>query len=105
MTRSASGLTLSRTAEGVALWLYVTPRARREAVGGIRSDALRVAVAEPPVGGAANEACARQLARALGVRREGVQLDPRSRGRRKQVHIAGDAESLEQRLRTLAERD
>jgi uncharacterized protein YggU (UPF0235/DUF167 family) len=66
---------------------------------------LRVAVAEPPAGGAANAACARALARALGVGRGAVELDRASRGRRKRVRIAGDAEALAARLHELAAGD
>ena len=45
-----------RTAEGPAaselgFWIHVSPRARREGVGGRHGDALRVAVKEPPVNG------------------------------------------------------
>ena len=64
-----------------------------------------MAVAEPPVGGAANAACARALARALGVGRGAVELDRGSRGRRKRVLIAGDAEALAARLQELAAGD
>jgi uncharacterized protein (TIGR00251 family) len=105
LTPPSSDLTLSPSAEGVSLWIHVTPRARRSAVGGVRGDALRVNVTEPPVGGAANEACARQLARALGVRRRAVALDPGARGRRKRVHIEGDSQDLARRLRELAGAD
>lgn len=102
MTAPRDDLRLSRTADGWAFWIHVTPRARRGGVGPGHGDALRVAVSEPPVAGAANAACVRSLARALGVRREAVELDPGSRGRRKRVRVRGDAASLEARLRHLA---
>ena len=54
------------------------------------------------LGGAANVACSRALARALGVGRGAVELDPASRGRRKRVRVAGDAEALAARLQELA---
>ena len=98
-------LRLSVDSRGVAFWIHVTPRARRKSVGGTHGGALRVAVAEPPVGGAANAACARALARALGVGRGAVDLDRGSRGRRKRVLIAGDAEALAARLQELAAGD
>jgi uncharacterized protein YggU (UPF0235/DUF167 family) len=105
LTPSPGDLKLSPSAGGVWLWIHVTPRARHSAVGGVRGDALRVTVTEPPVGGAANEACARQLARALGVRRGAVALDPAARGRRKRVHIEGDSQDLARRLQALAGTD
>ena len=80
----------------------MTPRAARERVGGVYGEALRVAVQAAPVGGAANAACARALARALGVRPGAVSLDPGARGRRKAVRVAGDPERLETALRRLA---
>jgi uncharacterized protein YggU (UPF0235/DUF167 family) len=105
LTRPEEDLELSLNSRGVAFWIHVTPRARRKGVGGTHGDALRVAVAEPPVDGAANAACARALARAVGVGRGAVELDRASRGRRKRVVIAGDAEALAARLQELAAGD
>lgn len=93
---------MSRTGDGVALFVHVTPRARRARLGGVRGDALRVAVTAPPADGQANGACARALAKALGVRRDQVHLDPGSRGRRKRVRLTGDPARLEARLLDLA---
>jgi uncharacterized protein YggU (UPF0235/DUF167 family) len=59
-------------------------------------------VSEPPIDGAANEACARALAQALGVRRAAVALDPAAKGRRKRVRIDGDPEALAELLLGLA---
>ena len=42
---------------------------------------------EAPVEGAANAACVRAIARALGVGRDAVAIDPASKGRRKLVRI------------------
>jgi uncharacterized protein (TIGR00251 family) len=102
LTTDRAGFALARTESGVAFWIHVSPRARRPKLGGIHGDALRVAVSEPPVDGAANEACARALARALGVPRAAVVLDPASSGRRKRVRIEGDAERLAAGLLGLA---
>jgi uncharacterized protein YggU (UPF0235/DUF167 family) len=97
-----SGFELAQTETGVAFWIHVSPRSRRPQVGGVHGDALCVAVPEPPIDGAANEGCARALARALGVRRAAVALDPHSTGRRKRVRIEGDPERLAERLLGLA---
>jgi uncharacterized protein (TIGR00251 family) len=99
-----AGFELARTESGVAFWIHVSPRSRRPKVGGIHGDALRVTVSEPPVDGAANEGCAKALARALGVRRAAVALDPASTGRRKRVQIDGDSDALSERLLGLASR-
>lgn len=101
MTNDRENLSLSRTATGLVFWIHVAPRARRPSVGGIHDGALRVAVREPPAEGRANEACVRALARALGLPRKAVELDPASRSRRKRVRLTGSAEALETRLRAL----
>jgi uncharacterized protein (TIGR00251 family) len=94
--------TVSQSPNGVAFWIHVTPRSRRERVGGTHGDALRVRVGAPPVEGAANAACVKALARALRVRSGAVEIDPGSRSRRKRVDVAGDARALASRLEELA---
>jgi len=98
----AAGFRLVHTDSGVAFWIHVSPRSRRPAVGGTHGDALRVAIREPPVDGAANQACVRALAGALDLRRSAVDLDPGSTGRRKRVRIEGDPAALSARLEGLA---
>jgi len=103
LTPADPDLSLAVTREGLAFWIVVTPRARRESVGGTRSGALRVAVVEAPVEGEANAACVRALARALGVKRAAVRLAPGAKGRRKRVVVEGEAPALASRLRELAQ--
>ena len=102
MTGSEETLQLDQTADGIAFWIHVTPRARVAKVGGLHGDALRVSVSEPPVAGRANGACQQALCEALGLRRKQVAIDPPSRGRRKRVQAAGDGAALAARLRQLA---
>ena len=90
-------------AERFSFWIHVAARARREGVGGLHGDALRVAVRAAPEAGRANLACVELLAAAFAVPRSRVVLDPRSTGRRKHVRIAGDPSVLERRFETLAE--
>jgi uncharacterized protein (TIGR00251 family) len=85
-----------------AFWIHVTPRARREAVGGRHGDALRVAVRAAPEAGRANAACVAALAAAFAVSRARVELEAGARGRRKRVRVAGDAAALERRFEELA---
>lgn len=87
---------------GLAFWIFVTPRARREAVGGLQGDALRVSVTAPPVGGKANAACVQALAEAFGVGRRDVEIHPGARGRRKRVRLSGETRALEEKLQKLA---
>lgn len=103
MTTPAAGLDIRRSADGVSFWIHVTPRAPRERVGGVHGGALRVAVPEPPARGEANAGCIRALARACGVGRTAIDLDPGSRGRRKRVRVRGDPGALEASLRRLSE--
>jgi hypothetical protein len=88
--------------DGLAFWIFVTPRARREVVGGRQGDALRVCVKAPPVGGKANAACVQALAEAFGVGRRDVEIHPGARGRRKRVRLTGETRALEERLQKLA---
>jgi uncharacterized protein YggU (UPF0235/DUF167 family) len=80
----------------------VTPRASRDKVGGKLGDALRVAVSEAPVDGAANRACTHALADAFGVRRGAVEVDAGSKHRRKKVRVHGGPAALTRRLTALA---
>jgi len=93
---------IDRSPEGVAFWIHVTPRSRRERVGGTHGDALRVRVGAAPLEGAANAACVKALARALRVRSSAVELDPGSRSRRKRVKVRGEAGVLAGLLEQLA---
>ena len=102
MTGSQETLRVDHTADGIAFWIHVTPRARVPKVGGQHGDALRVSVSEPPVEGRANGACEQALSQALGLRRKQIAIDPSSRGRRKRVQAAGDGSQLAERLRQLA---
>jgi uncharacterized protein (TIGR00251 family) len=88
--------------DGFAFWIHVTPRARREGVGGRHGDALRVAVREAPEAGRANAACVAALAEAFAVPRTRVELEAGTRGRRKRVRVSGDPKALERRFETLA---
>lgn len=90
---------------GFSFWIHVSPRARREGVGGRHGDALRVAVRAAPEAGRANAACVDALAAAFGAARGEVALDLRATGRRKRVRIEGDASLLERRFEALAKRD
>ena len=96
---------MSRPSPGFSFWIHVAPRARREGVGGLHGDALRVAVRAAPEAGRANLACVEALAAAFAVPRRQVALDPRSTGRRKRVRIEGDTRFLEGRFEALAKAD
>jgi uncharacterized protein (TIGR00251 family) len=102
LSSPAAELRIDPKATGVGFWIHVSPRSRKERVGGLHGDALRVAVPAAPVKGKANEACVRALAKALGKPPAEIELDPGSKGRRKRVVIHGDPDTLSDLLRALA---
>ena len=102
MTSPSANLSFTRGNAEISFWIHVTTRAARQAVGGIRGDALRVAVNEAPSDGAANGACVALLAKTLGVGRGSVELPPHSKNRRKRVRVSGDPDVLATRLMELA---
>jgi len=78
----------------------VQPRASRDALAGERAGALVVRLTAPPVEGAANEALARFLGKALGVPPSAVRIVAGATGRNKVVTVAGlDAAAAFARLR------
>jgi uncharacterized protein YggU (UPF0235/DUF167 family) len=69
------------------LLVHVTPRARRTGVERIDDGTLRVAVAEPPHEGRANEAVARAVAAFLNVPPSRIRVARGQRGRRKIIDV------------------
>jgi uncharacterized protein len=69
--------------------VQVVPRASRSAILGLHGDRLRVAVAAPPVEGAANEALVALFARELARPRRDVEIVRGQSGRKKTLAIRG----------------
>ena len=67
----------------------VAPRASRTAAAGAHGGALKVRVAAPPVGGAANEELARFLSKALGVPARAVEILSGHASKSKVVRVEG----------------
>jgi uncharacterized protein (TIGR00251 family) len=92
-------LDIRSTDAGLTLRVRVQPRASRDALSGEREGALVVRLAAPPVEGAANEALARFLGKALGVAPSAVRVVSGASGRHKVVSVAGvDAATARERL-------
>lgn len=84
---------------GVTLRVRVQPRASKDALAGEREGALVVRLTAPPVEGAANEALARFLGKALGVAPSAVRVTGGTTGRNKVVSVAGlDEAAARERL-------
>jgi uncharacterized protein (TIGR00251 family) len=81
--------------------VHVVPRANRTEVAGVHGDAIRIRVAAPPVGGAANEELIQFVAQTLRVPRSVVRIAAGQSGRRKQVEVAGvESDMIRKRLLT-----
>jgi uncharacterized protein len=92
-------LDLRESASGLTLRVRVQPRASRDGLAGERDGALVVRLKAPPVDGAANEALARFLGKALDVPPSAVRIVTGAVGRNKLVAIAGiDAATARARL-------
>jgi uncharacterized protein (TIGR00251 family) len=85
----STGLELRPDGDGVLVPIQVVPRARRSELQGLVAGRLKLRVAAPPAGGAANAACLELLAELLGVRRSAVTLVRGGAGRLKLVRVAG----------------
>ena len=82
-------IALRETADGVSFSVRVQPRAGRTAISGVIGDALKVAVAAPPVEGKANEALIRFFAELFEVPRSAVVIVSGEAARNKVVRVAG----------------
>jgi uncharacterized protein (TIGR00251 family) len=79
--------------------IRVIPRARRNAVDGMRAGAFLVRLAAPPVDGAANDALLAFLADVLDVPPRNITIVSGGKSRNKRVQIVGlELESVTTRL-------
>lgn len=80
--------------------VHAKPRAKTSKVVGVRGDAVEIALAAPPVDGAANEELVRFVALVLHVRKRDVELVRGDSSREKLLSITGlSAPEIESRLR------
>lgn len=73
----------------VRVEVHAKPRAKKSKVVGERGDAVEIALAAPPVDGAANEELLRFLARVLGVPKRDLELVRGNASREKLVAVTG----------------
>ena len=92
---------VNETSAGVTFTVRVQPRARRNAIVGEFGDALKVALAAPPVDGKANAACIRLFAEALNLPRASVAVASGHASRNKVIRVRGiTAAECEKRLQS-----
>lgn len=75
--------------EGVKIKIHVQPRAKKTEVVGLYGDALKIRIAEPPVEGAANEACEKYMASILHLPLSEVVVTGGKKSRTKSVFVKG----------------
>jgi uncharacterized protein len=93
---------LHPAADGTVLRVRVSPGARRAGLAGLHGDALRVRVAAPPEGGAANRELVRLIAELLGVPSRDVEIAAGAGARDKRVHVRGlGADEVRARLASI----
>ena len=102
-------LQITEKKEGLLLKVSVQPRASRNRVAGLKGDALKIKLTAPPVDGAANKACLKFLAKALGLPRSDLSIHSGASSRTKLVLLrmapktASTAERLREKLMGLAD--
>jgi uncharacterized protein (TIGR00251 family) len=75
--------------ETLLLNVRVQPRASRDEVVGVQGGCLKIRIAAPPVGGAANAHLVRFLAAQFGIPRSRVQIVAGPAAREKRIAIHG----------------
>jgi uncharacterized protein len=84
---------------GASFAVRVHPRAKKNAITGELSDALKISLTAPPVDGRANQACIEFFAKLLKVPRTSVTIASGQTNRNKVVRVAGlTAQQLRDRL-------
>ncbi|MCF7837079.1 MAG: DUF167 domain-containing protein [Candidatus Marinimicrobia bacterium] len=71
------------------LRVRLTPRARREQLGPVYGDALKISVLAPPVDGRANQALLQRLAQCLNIPPGRLAILSGATGRQKQIAVHG----------------
>lgn len=79
--------TVIPVADGLAIRLYIQPKASRDQIIGLHGDEVKVAITAPPVDGQANAHLIKFLAKQFKVERSNVTIEKGELGRHKQLRI------------------
>jgi uncharacterized protein (TIGR00251 family) len=72
---------------GLALRLYIQPKASRDQIIGLHGDELKVAITAPPIDGQANAHLIKFISRQFRVAKSQVIIEKGELGRHKQIKI------------------
>jgi uncharacterized protein len=90
---------IQESAKGVTFAVKVQPRARKNAITGTLSDALKLALTAPPVEGRANQAVIEFFAEVFQIPRSSITIASGETSRNKVVRITGlGRAAVEERL-------
>jgi len=87
-------LSINETAAGVTFAIKVQPRAKKNAIRGEIGDALKVALAAPPVDGKANAECVEFFSELLRVPHSAVMIAAGETSRNKVIRVVGISAAL-----------
>ena len=87
--RSTPSVIVRDSKDGAILTVHVQPKAARSACVGIHREALKIRIAAPAVGGAANRELIRYLADALSLPTAAVRIESGDATRYKRVRLQG----------------
>ncbi len=73
--------------DGLFLKVFVQPKASKNSIAGIHSDALKIKLTAPPVEGAANKMCLKYLAKCLEVSPSSLDIVSGHNSRTKRILI------------------
>lgn len=83
---------------GITFAIKVHPRAKKNAITGVVSDALKLSLTSPPLDGRANDACIEFFAKLFRVPRSSVTIAAGEKSRSKVIRIAGVTAAAAQKV-------
>lgn len=93
---------VTRVLDGLALKLYIQPKASRDQIVGLHGDELKIAITAPPVDGQANAHLVKFIAKQFRVAKSQVIIEKGELGRHKQIKIV-DPQQIPPEVATLLE--